>query len=133
VANEVKNLANQTSKSTEEINRQVGEIRSVTDSTVLAVNDVIGAITEIEHIGETIAEAVGQQGEATQEIARNIVQTTAAAQEVSSNIGEVSQEASRTGEHAVLVREMALGVSSSIASLQQVLVSVVRDSVRQAG
>ncbi|KIM00497.1 Methyl-accepting chemotaxis protein [Paramagnetospirillum magnetotacticum MS-1] len=133
VANEVKNLANQTSKSTEEINRQVAEIRAVTDNTVVAVKDVIGAITEIEHIGETIAQAVGQQGEATQEIARNIVQTTAAAQEVSSNIGEVSQEAANTGEHAALVREMAREVSSSIANLQQVLVQVVHDSVRKAG
>ncbi len=133
VANEVKNLANQTSKSTEEINRQITEIRSVTDNTAVAVKDVIAAITEIEHISEAIACAVGQQGEATQEIARNIVQTTAAAQEVSANIGEVSYEASQTGGHAHRVREMAGEVSDSIAALQEVLVRVVHDSVRQAG
>jgi len=133
VANEVKNLANQTSKSTEEITRQIAEIRAVTDNTVTAVRDVIAAITEIEHISDAIAGAVGQQGEATQEIARNIVQTTAAAKDVSVLIGEVSQEASQTGEHAALVREMAGEVSSAIAALQQVLVRVVRDSVRQAG
>jgi len=133
VANEVKHLANQTAKSTEEINRQITEIRAVTDLTVTAVRDVIGAITEIEHISEAIAEAVHQQGDATQEIATNIIQTTAAAQEVSSNIGEVSQEASNTGAHAGMVRAMAGEVSASVASLQQVLVRVVRDSVRQAG
>jgi methyl-accepting chemotaxis protein len=132
VAGEVKNLASQTSKSTEEISRQITEIRAVTDDTVLAVKDVIGAITEIEEISQSIADAVHQQGEATQEIAQSIVQTTQAAQEVSSNIGEVSQEASQTGSHAALVREVAGEVSSSIASLQQVLVQVVQDSVRAA-
>ncbi|OAN46752.1 hypothetical protein A6A04_06550 [Paramagnetospirillum marisnigri] len=133
VAGEVKNLANQTSKSTEEINRQIAEIRAVTDDSVAAVKQVIAAITEIEEISATIAEAVGQQGEATQEIARNIVQTTSAAQEVSANIGEVSDEASQTGGHAAQVRAMAGEVSSAIATLQQVLVRVVHDSVRHAG
>ena len=133
VANEVKHLATQTSRSTEEITRQITEIRAVTESTVEAVKSVIGAITQIEHISESIAEAVHQQGDATQEIARNIVQTTEAAQEVSTNIGEVSREASQTGGHAARVRDMAGEVSSSISALQDVLVRVVRDSVRQAG
>jgi methyl-accepting chemotaxis protein len=133
VANEVKHLATQTSRSTEEITRQITEIRAVTESTVEAVKSVIGAITQIEHISESIAQAVHQQGDATQEIARNIVQTTEAAQEVSTNIGEVSREASQTGGHAARVRDMAGEVSDSISALQDVLVRVVRDSVRQAG
>jgi len=133
VAGEVKNLASQTSKSTEEITRQITEIRSVTDDTVRAVQDVIAAITEIQHISDAISAAVTQQGAATQEIARNIVQTTTAAEDVSTNIGEVSREASATGEHAALVRSMADEVSRSVASLQQMLVQVVRDSVLKAG
>ena len=133
VANEVKHLANQTAKSTEEINRQIGEIRSVTDDTVGAVKAVIAAIAEIGEISGTIAEAVHQQGEATQEIARNIVQTTRAAEEVSTNISEVSREATATGGHAASVHELAREVSASVESLRQVLVRVVQDSVRQAG
>ena len=133
VANEVKHLATQTSRSTDEITRQITEIRAVTESTVEAVKSVIGAITQIEHISESIAQAVHQQGDATQEIARNIVQTTEAAQEVSTNIGEVSREASQTGGHAARVRDMAGEVSSSITALHDVLVRVVRESVRQAG
>ncbi|MBC7952275.1 MAG: HAMP domain-containing protein [Rhodospirillaceae bacterium] len=129
VANEVKNLASQTGKSTEEITRQIGEIRAVTDATVSSVKAVIEAIGEVGHISESIAAAVEEQGAATSEIARNIIQTTAAAQEVSTHIAEVSEEASGTGAHASEVRGVANQVATGVDSLRHVLVDVVRQSL----
>ncbi|MBC7908547.1 MAG: HAMP domain-containing protein [Rhodospirillaceae bacterium] len=129
VANEVKNLAAQTGKSTEEITKQIGEIRSVTDLTVSSVKAVIEAIGEVGHISESIAAAVEEQGAATMEIARNIIQTTAAAQEVSTHIAEVSEEASGTGAHASEVRGVAGQVASGVDALRHVLVEVVRQSL----
>jgi methyl-accepting chemotaxis protein len=129
VANEVKSLATQTSRSTEEIGRQITEIRTASDDTVAAVGAVIAAITEIQEIGDSILHAVGQQGDATGAIARSIVQSNGAAIEVSTNIVDVSREASGTGGHAASVRMIAAEVAESVEGLRQVLLRVVQDSV----
>jgi methyl-accepting chemotaxis protein len=129
VANEVKGLAAQTAKSTEEISRQIGEIRMVTGETVASVKAVTDAIAEVGHISQSIAAAVEEQGAATGEIARNILQTTAAAEEVSAHIAEVSQEATGTGSHAADVRNEARQVAAHVESLRQAVVAAVRGSL----
>ena len=131
VASEVKNLANQTSTSTEEITRQIAEIQAVTQAAVNAVEDVGSTISEIDQIAAGIAAAMEQQAAATDEIARNVNQTATAATAVSVRIAEVSAEATNTRERADEVRQVAGGVAASIDELKRVLVRVVRTATTE--
>ncbi len=103
VAAEVKSLANQTAKATEDIAAQVGAIQSATGGTVDAIRSISATITEINEIATAIASAVEEQGAATQEIARNVQQASQGTGEVSSNISGVSQAAVTTGQAATKV------------------------------
>ncbi|PWC33123.1 methyl-accepting chemotaxis protein [Azospirillum sp. TSO35-2] len=132
VAQEVKNLANQTAASTEEITRQITAIQAVTNEAVSAVEEIGETIAEIDHIAGSIAAAMEEQAAATQEISRNVVETSTAAQEVSHRIAAVSAEAGRTGEQAAQVKSGSSDVARSIESLRQVLVRVVRTSTGDA-
>ncbi|ACJ00451.1 methyl-accepting chemotaxis protein [Rhodospirillum centenum] len=132
VAGEVKNLAAQTSRSTDEIGRQIAEIQAVTRTAVAAVQEIGHTIEEMDQIAGTIAAAVEEQGAATQEISRNIIQAADAAREVSTRIAAVSAEATATGEHADTVRATAADVAHAVSDLRTVLVSVVRTSMAAA-
>ena len=100
VASEVKNLANQTAKATEEISNQIGGIQGATEDAVQAIGSIGGIINQMNEIASTIASAVEQQGAATQEIARNVEQASQGTAEVSSNITGVQQAAGETGQSA---------------------------------
>ncbi|PWC85763.1 chemotaxis protein [Azospirillum sp. TSH100] len=132
VAQEVKNLANQTASSTEEITRQITAIQAVTDEAVQAVKEIGETIAEIDHIAGSIAAAMEEQAAATQEISRNVVETSTAAQEVSHRIAAVSEEADRTGAQATQVKNGSGDVARSIESLRKVLVRIVRTSTGDA-
>jgi methyl-accepting chemotaxis protein len=97
VANEVKSLANQTAKATDEIAGQINAIQGAIGASVEAIQRVGATIQEIDHISTTIASAVEEQGAATQEIARNVQEASAGTQQVSSNITGVSDAATETG------------------------------------
>ena len=101
VASEVKNLANQTAKATEEISSQINEMQTVTGSAVDAIKGITGSIQRMSEITATIAAAVEQQGAATTEIARNILDASRGTAEVSSNIGGVTEAARVTGGEAM--------------------------------
>ncbi|WP_419539195.1 methyl-accepting chemotaxis protein [Methylobacterium radiotolerans] len=100
VATEVKELAAQTGRATDEIGRQIGEIRTVTGQAVQAIGTITGRIGEISTVAAAIAAAVEQQGTATQEIVRNVVQANAGTQEVTGNIAGVAEAADQTGRAA---------------------------------
>lgn len=100
VANEVKSLANQTAKATEEIGQQIGAVQSATQDAVSAIEGIGRVIAEVNQISTAIASAVEEQGAATHEIARNVQQASAATAEVNSHIQGVSQGAEKTGGSA---------------------------------
>ncbi len=100
VASEVKNLANETAKATEEITGQITSIQAATREAVSAIQSIGQTIGQINEIATTIASAVEEQGAATQEIARNVQQASAGTTEVSSNITGVTQAAGETGAAA---------------------------------
>jgi hypothetical protein len=131
VANEVKNLAGQTARATEEIGRQIDEIQSVSLTAVAAVKEIDRTIGEMDIISSAIATAIEEQGAATQEIGRNVVHAAQASREVSARIFDVSREAAATGERVATVRGTATDVANSIAELQQILVQVVRTSTAE--
>ena len=92
----------------------VKTIQTTTDAAVDSVSDIVNSIENICQISSTVAAAVDEQSAATQEIARNLVQTTNATQEVSTRIGRVSREAAGTGEHAADVKLISENVAQSI-------------------
>ncbi len=107
VANEVKSLANQTAKATDEIAGQVRSVQDETDQAVAAIAAIGQTIGRINDIAAGIAAAVEQQGAATEEIARNVQQAAAGTDEVSANIAGVSAAAGETGQTARLVYDSA--------------------------
>jgi methyl-accepting chemotaxis protein len=96
VAAEVKNLANQTAKATEEIAGQVNAIQGATRDCVTAISGISGTIEEISGIATMIAAAVEEQDAATREIARNVQQAAAGASEVSVNVAGASSAAAQS-------------------------------------
>ena len=105
VASEVKNLANQTAKATEEIGNQIGGIQDATADAVSAIGGIGATINQISEITSAIAAAVEEQGAATQEIARNVEQAATGTKDVTSNIVSVSKGAQETGQAASQVLE----------------------------
>ncbi|KMO19524.1 chemotaxis protein [Methylobacterium indicum] len=111
VAAEVKELANQTAKATEEIAGQIGEIQGVTDQAVSAIGAITGRIREISTVAVSIASAVEQQGAATQEIVRNVSQAASGTSEVTHNITGVAHASEETGAAASQVLSAASELS----------------------
>ncbi len=111
VATEVKALAEQTAKATEEIVRQIGEVQGVTSQAVTAIDGITGRIREIDSVATSIAAAVEQQGAATQEIVRNVAQASAGTNEVTGNIAGVAQASEETGAAASQVLSAASELS----------------------
>jgi methyl-accepting chemotaxis protein len=97
VAQEVKALASQTAKATDEIGSQIAAMQSATQDSVAAIKEISGTIGRIAEIAGTIAAAVEEQGAATQEIARNVQQASQGTSQVATNITDVNRGASETG------------------------------------
>jgi methyl-accepting chemotaxis protein len=119
VAAEVKNLASQTAKATEEIAAQVNMIQGATNDSVTAIESVGATIRRINEIATAIASAVEEQGAATQEIARNVQQAAAGTKEVSQNIGGVTQTSQQTGEAASQVQSASSELSLQAENLRK--------------
>ncbi len=97
VASEVKALAAQTAKATDEISAQVAGMQTATQESVSTIKEIGKTITLISEISQTIAAAVEEQGAATQEISRNVQQAATLSGEVAASITDVSRGAGETG------------------------------------
>jgi methyl-accepting chemotaxis protein len=118
VAGEVKTLAAQTAKATEEISSQIGSIQLTTRDAVAAIADIVTRIGDINAIAGAIAAAVEEQSAATQEIARNIQQAAVGTQEVSANIGGVTEAAAETGAAATQVQSSSRSLARQTTGLK---------------
>ncbi|WP_395458240.1 methyl-accepting chemotaxis protein [Azospirillum melinis] len=107
VAQEVKSLANQTAKATEDITAKVAEIQAATGHTVSAIDDIGSIVTHIEENISAVAAAVEEQNAATAEIGRNVRQAADGTDQVSHNASLVGTEAGRAGAMAKEVLSMA--------------------------
>ncbi|MDR3435453.1 MAG: HAMP domain-containing methyl-accepting chemotaxis protein [Telmatospirillum sp.] len=119
VAGEVKSLANQTGKATEEIAQHVIAVQSATKEAVQAIQAIGTTITEINQISTTIASAVEEQGAATQEIARNVNEASTGTRQVTQNISGVSEAAETTGHSANDVLNASTELSRHADTLKQ--------------
>ncbi|MCE4224309.1 HAMP domain-containing protein [Methylobacterium sp. C25] len=111
VAAEVKELASQTARATDEIGSQIARIQGSTDQAVAAISGITGRIQEISSVATSIAAAVEEQGAATQEIVRNVSQAASGTGEVTSNITGVARAAEETGAAASQVLASASELS----------------------
>lgn len=97
VANEVKALATQTARATEDISGQITSVQAETNAAVAAMEEIAGIVGEVNEVTEIIAQAVAEQNAATREIARNVREASVGTNEVSTNIGGVTRAAQETG------------------------------------
>lgn len=117
VATEVKSLASQTEKATEEINTQIASIQGSTGTVVSSIEDIGQRIRELSEIATAVSSAVEQQDAATQEIARNVQEAATGAGSVSTNISDVREAAQETGQVANMVLDSAGSVSNQADDL----------------
>ncbi len=132
VASEVKNLANQTQSSTEEIAQQVTQMTEVTDRAVSSIGRIVDTIGSINEVGTDIAAAVEEQNSATTEIARNVQETTIGTREVTERISEVSSEVARVNDFADQVAGESSLLGEDVKTLGRSLVRIVRTSMPEA-
>ncbi|WP_449410659.1 methyl-accepting chemotaxis protein [Methylobacterium komagatae] len=111
VAAEVKALANQTARATDEISGQIAAIQGSTGQAVTAIASISARIQEISGVASAIAAAVEEQGAATQEIVRNVAQAATGTGEVTMTIADVARAAENTGAAASQVLSAASDLS----------------------
>jgi len=100
VANEVKSLASQTARATDEISTQIAAVQGATEQAVAAIRAIVTTIQHLKTIGDGIANAVGDQSAATREIARNVQQAAAGTAEVTLSLGELTSATAEAGGSA---------------------------------
>ena len=118
VAAEVKSLASQTAKATEEITSQINAIQGGTNEVVAAIQTISGTVREINTISAAIASAVEEQNTTTGQIARNADQAAQGSRDVSLNIGSVSQGAADTGRASKDILQAAVELTRQGESLR---------------
>ncbi len=127
VAAEVKQLADQTSKATQEIEVKVSEIQTATHGTVSSMTEIIKTIGGIKEASAAIASAIEQQGATTDEIARNCQQAASGTTQVTQNISGVGQAAEMTGAASTQLMTMSNGLSQKAADLKVSVDAFMKD------
>ena len=117
VASEVKSLANQTAKATDEISQQITGIQTATEDSVQAIQGVGKIIHELDQIATAVAAAVEEQSAATGEIAANTQQAAKGTGDVSSNIEGITRAAGETGAASGQVLSSAQGLAEQSSNL----------------
>mgnify|MGYP005989056817 CR=1 FL=1 len=118
VAAEVKELASQTARATEEIGQQVGAIQAAAGGVSQAIQDIAAQIQTMSGVTTSIATAVEEQGATTQEIVRSMAQASAGTGAVTSSIAAVAEEADDAGRAAGAVAAAADALAEQSHALQ---------------
>jgi methyl-accepting chemotaxis protein len=121
VASEVKSLASQTAKATDEISSHISGMQGATQESVAAIKEIGGTIAQISTIASTIASAVEQQSSATQEIARSVQNVAQGTQQAAANIMQVNRGATETGSASEEVLNSAQTLSAGSTRLREEL------------
>ncbi len=121
VASEVKTLASQTAKATDEISTQIASMQTATAESVAAIKEIVETIGRVSSIASQITTAVEHQGSATQEIARNVQNVAKSTQDVALNITDVNRGATETGSASAEVLNSAKTLSAESGRLRQEL------------
>jgi len=121
VASEVKGLATQTGKATEEISGQIAGMQAETVKAVAAIRQISETVARVSEIATSIASAVEEQSSATREIGRSVQEAATGTQLVSANIAQVNDGARETGTAATQVQ----GVSEQLVRQSESLAETI--------
>lgn len=121
VANEVKELAKETAKATEDISRKIETIQDDSNAAVEAIAQITSVINEINEISSTIASAVEEQTATTNEMSRNVAEASKGTSEIAQNITSVADAARSTSEGATNCQSAALELARMAAELQEIV------------
>jgi methyl-accepting chemotaxis protein len=132
VANEVKELAKETAKATEDISRKIEAIQTDTKAAVDAIASISEVINQVNGISNTIATAVEEQNATTNEMSRNVSEAARGSGEITSNIAGVAQAAESTSRGATDTQKAAQQLVETSAELRR-LVEQFKINVRENG
>ncbi|WGD28865.1 methyl-accepting chemotaxis protein [Ancylobacter sp. WKF20] len=127
VAQEVKQLAEQTARATQEIASKVQDIQQATSRTVTSIEKIVGTITQIRDVTSMIASAVEEQTAATQEIASNTHMAANGTGAVNDNIAGVGRSAEMTGAASTQLSSLSNSLSAQAGDLQREVADFVRN------
>ncbi len=119
VASEVKTLASQTAKATEDIATQIGAIQGSTAQAVDAIRQISGVMGDISRFTATIAASVEEQSASTQEIGRNVHEAANGARELAGNMATVTEAIDETNRSASAVLDASSALTAQAGTLQQ--------------
>jgi methyl-accepting chemotaxis protein len=119
VASEVKTLASQTAKATEDIATQIGAIQGSTAQAVEAIRQISGVMGDISRFTSTIAASVEEQSASTQEIGRNVHEAASGAKELAGNMATVTEAIEETNRSATHVLEASSALTAQAGTLQE--------------
>jgi methyl-accepting chemotaxis protein len=121
VANEVKELAKETAKATEDISKRIETIQGDTRAAIEAINEITAIINSVNDIQTTIATAVEQQTATTREMSRGISEAAAGSSQIASNIASVAEAAQQTTTGANDSQNAAVELARMASELQAVV------------
>ena len=121
VANEVKELAKETAKATEDISRKIEAIQTDTKAAVEAIATISGVINQVNDISSTIATAVEEQNATTNEMSRNVGEAAHGSGEITSNIAGVAQAAQGTTHGATETQKASQQLVETSAELRRLV------------
>src|SRR5262249_7380330 len=119
VASEVKTLASQTAKATEEISSQIGAIQGSTEQAVEAIRQISSVMGDISRFTSSIAASVEEQSASTQEIGRNVQQAASGANELAGSMATVTEAIEETNKSATQVLDASSALTTQAGMLQQ--------------
>ena len=121
VANEVKELARQTAKATEEISGSITAIQSDTNGAMVSIEEISNIINKINDISSLIASAVEEQAATTGEMGRSVSTAASSSANIASNINTVSEAAQSTTEGAANTQTAASDLAKIASELQDLV------------
>jgi methyl-accepting chemotaxis protein len=129
VAGEVKNLATQTGKATDEIAAKIADIQGRTQETVQIIEAVARTIDEMTAIGQEIAKAVAQQDAETREISASSQSASEGTRQALGFIAQTSEESRSTGERSSELRTLAQHVQERIGKMKSTVSDILKSSM----
>ena len=121
VANEVKELAKETARATDDISQKIETIQGDTGTVVESITSISSIIDQISDFQTTIASAVEEQAATTSEIGRSVSEAARGSAEIAQNITSVAENAASTTSGAAQTSESAEGLASIAAELQRLV------------
>jgi methyl-accepting chemotaxis protein len=121
VANEVKELAKETAKATEDISRKIEAIQTDTKAAVDAIASISGVINQINDISSTIATAVEEQNATTNEMSRNVSEAANGSNQITSNVAGVAEAAQSTTHGATETQKASQQLLETSAELRRLV------------